>query len=880
MNRRTRRELDLDAEIQAHLQLAAQDRVRNGEAPEAAAFAARREFGNATLVKEMARDAWAWTWLESLVQDVRYAIRTLGKTPAFTATAIAALALGIGANTAIFSLVNAILLTPLDAPDPDRIVTFANVAGDEFDAVSPAKFNVWRRQTNLFQDVSAYRISVVNLTAAAYPEQVQEMKASAGFFHLFGNPIAQGRGFTADEDRPNGDRVVVLSNTFWKQHFAGDPAIIGKTMSLGGLAWRIVGITTAGFRDESDPPPAVYVPFQIDPASIDDDNSFQVSARLKPGITISAARAQLKVVGEEFRRKFPGALEPEESFGTMPLKDDLVSDSKTPLFILQGAVVFVLLIACANVANLLLVRATGRQREIAIRAAIGADRGRIARQLLTESLVISSASCACGLALGYVAIRAVLAANPGDLARLGTHGSSVTLDGKVLAFTLGLSLIAGVLFGLIPACQVSRANLSSHLKEGSGRSGTGFRQSRTRALLTVSEMALALALLIGAGLLIRSFAALRSVKPGFETHNVLTMRMSLTEPRFAKTIAVANLIRDGIRRVGALPGVAAVGAACCLPIEDTLDLPFIIAGRPLNGPAHGEVYWTPISTGYFDAFRIPVVRGRTFTDRDRGGSSGVVIVNQAMAKMFWPKSDPLTGRLIIGTKGAGARYDEPPRQIIGIVGDTRENALDEAPRPAVYVPEAQITNALNVDIAGLTPLAWIVRTQVEPHALSAAIQNELRLASGGLPVARVRSMDDILIQSTARQNFGALLLTIFAAAALVLAAIGIYGSMAYSVQQQKQEIGIRLALGAEPGKLRNRVVSQGTRLASIGAAIGLAVAFGLSRILASLLFGVQPRDPVVFSIAPALLLAVALAAVWLPARRASRINAADAIRYE
>jgi putative ABC transport system permease protein len=814
------------------------------------------------------------------LQDLRYAFRTLRTSPGFTATAIAALAIGIGANTAIFSIVNTVLLRPLPYYDSDRVIMFTNISPrGEGPGASPTKFNVWRMQTDMFTDVSAYRTGVENLTGVEFPEQVQQMQASVNTFRLFGIPMALGRSFSPAEDAPNGPHVVALSDAFWRRRFASDPQVIGRIISLGGVSYQIIGVTAPGYRTEEDPPVEVYIPFQIDPNTVDQANYFGVAGRLKPGVTLGAAKAKMKLVGEEFRNKFPAALGPNNTFGVQTMKEVLIGDVKSSLLVLLGAVGFVLLIACANVANLLLVRATGRKREIAIRAAMGAGRGRIIRQLLTESIVLSLAGGIFGLILGSIAVRVLLAVNPGNVPRIGTDASYVALDWHVLAFTLGLSLLTGVLFGLIPALQASRSDLSSTLKESSGRSGTGLRQNKARSLLVVSEMMLAVVLLIGAGLLIRSFVALRSVKPGFDSHNVLTMRMSLTGPRFEKTLGVAQLTTDGMRRVAALPGVESVGATCCVPLGGGYGLPFIIVGRPLEGTSTGGGGWITISPGFFETFKIPVIRGRMFNEHDTASAAPVVIINQAMAKQYWPKGDPLADRLIIG-KGVSAAFEEPARQIVGVVADIRGDGLNRDPQPVMYVPQAQLNDAVNLLNSKLTPLAWVIRTKVEPHSLRVPIETALRLASGGLPIATVRSMDEIVARSTARQDFNTLLLSIFAGSALVLAAIGIYGLMAYSVQQRTQEIGIRLALGAGTGQVRNMVILQGMRLALVGVVIGIGAAFALSRVIESFLFGVKARDIVVFITVPLALSAVAFFAVWLPARRATRIDPVSALRHE
>ena len=818
----------------------------------------------------------------ALLQDLRHSVRMVRQSPAFTIAAVAALALGIGANTAIFSVVNTVLLTPLPYPDPNRLVVFLNTSPQgSGPGASPTKFNLWRQQTGAFQDVSAYRFNVVNLTGGGDPEQIAAGQVSADFFRLFGAPVIAGRTFSADEDRPNGGHVVVLSEGFWKRRFGGDSTVVGRTLAVDGDPYVVLGILgpfdTEAIQSPAGPPD-IWLPFQIDPNSAMQGHYFMAAGRLRPGVTLETATAQLRPAANTFRERFPGAMGPQSGFGVRPLEDIVVRNVRSSLWVMAGAVTFVLLIACANVANLLLVRATARQREIGIRAAIGAGRGRIIRQLLTESVVLSMMGGALGLALGVIGIRALLAVNPGNIPRIGPDGSGVSIDWRVLAFTVFVSLLTGLIFGLFPAWHASRADLNTTLKESSGRSGGGLRQNKARALLVVSEMGLALVLLVGAALFIRTFVALRSVNPGFDAHQVLTMRMSLTGARFAKTSAVAQVIHDGTERLNALAGVEVAGAACCVPLQGGFGLPFVIEGRPLEGPFHGGGGFTPISPGYFSAFRVPVMRGRDFTDRDVGGAPDVVIINQAMAQQYWPTGDPLTDRITIA-KGL-PQLEDPTRQIVGIVGDVRDGGLNQDPQPTMYVPWAQLPDAHNVNLVGITPLAWIVRTRGEPYLLSSAIQDELRQASGGLPVARLRTMDEIVVQSTARSDFNMFLLTVFAGSALLLAAIGIYGLMAYSVEQRTQEIGIRLALGADSHRVRNMVILQGMTVALAGVAIGLASAFGLTRVIAGFLYGVTSRDPLVFLTVPVLLSAVALVGVWLPARRAARVDPVTALRTE
>ena len=549
--------------------------------------------------------------MEAFLKDLKHSLRMFLQSPGFTITAVAALALGIGANTAIFSIVNTVLLRPMPYPDPDRLVIFTLTSpGGSGPGASATKYNIWRERTDVFEDISAVANGTMNLTGVDNPEQIQTARVTSRMFRLFGLAIAYGRSFTEEEDRPHGGHVAVLSDEFWTRRFGGDPSIVGKTISLSGDLYQVIGVTAPENKMEADPPIDLYVPFQIDPNSVDQAHYFTAFARLKRGVTIGMARAQLQLAADEFRRKFPGSIVmgPKDGFSVLPMHDLVVSGVRDLLLVLAAAVGFVLLIACANVANLLLARATGRRREMAIRAAIGAGRGRIIRQLLTESVALALAGGALGLWLGMIGIRALLPMYPGSIPRIGPHGAYVSIDPHVLGFTLLASLLTGVLFGLIPAFQASRTDLTSVLKESGGRSGTGFRQNKARSLLVISEMALALILLIGAALLIRTYLALRAVDPGFDHRNVITMQMSLDSPRFQKTIGLANLVRDGLPRIQALPGVVAASTTCCLPLRGGYGLPFLIAGpAPAAGqPSHGGGNWRTISAGYFDVFKIPI----------------------------------------------------------------------------------------------------------------------------------------------------------------------------------------------------------------------------------------------------------------------------------
>jgi putative ABC transport system permease protein len=810
--------------------------------------------------------------------DLKHALRMFVQNPGFTIAVVAALALGIGADTAIFSVVNTVLLKPLSYPDPDRIVQFMNTyKGGEDEGAAATEFEMWKQQTSAFQDVAAYSSTGgMNLTGAV-PEQVHGVHVSEAFFRLFGARFVEGRGFTPAEDSPHGGNVAVISGGLWKRKFGSDPQLAGKTISIASQPYTVVGVTSPDF--DTDPSADLWIPYQFDPNTHDQAHYFLVAGRLKPGVTLEQGQAQLKLAYAEFRRKYKDA-SPDNNFSAKLLKDSVVSDVRSSLLVLIGAVSFVLLIACANVANLLMVRAAGRSREFAIRAALGAGRARIVRQLLTESVLLALTGGALGLALGLTGVRALLAVSPGDIPRIGEDGSAVGLDWRVAVFTLGISLLTGILFGLIPALNASKPDLSSSMKESSRGSGSSLRQNKARSLLVVSEVSLALVLLVGACLLIRTFIALRAVDPGFNSHNVWTCEMALNGSRFEKTAGVAEVIRDARSRLNAVPGVITAGATNSMPLLGGFGLPFIIVGKPHDGLATGGAGWMAVSAGYFDAFKIPLIRGRDFTDSDTTGSQGVAIINQAMANRYWKKGENPVGQQIIIGHGVGPEFEEPARLVIGIVGDVRDGGLNRNPEPKMVIPLAQLTDGLTELNSKVAPISWVVRTKLEPHQMTSILTDELRKASGGFPVARVRSMDEVVVGSTARQDFNMLLLTIFGASALILAAIGIYGLMAYSVQQRTQEIGIRMAMGADRSRITKMVVWQGMRLTLAGVVIGVGAAFGLTRLIASLLYGVKNWDPLVFVTVPVLLSAVALLAVWLPALRASKLNPMEALRTE
>ena len=879
---RTRKDEDLAEEIESHLAHAQDANAARGLTAEEARRQARLRFGNSRVTRERVWRYRSLPWLEDVWRDLRFALRSLAKTPGFTAIAILVIAVGIGVNTAVFSVINTVLLKPLTYPDPQSLVELRNTSAQgSFPGANIPKFNIWHQQTSIFQQVAAYDFggSGLNITGSDHPEQVQGMHVSADYFAMLGAPVIAGRTFTAAEDSPHGGHITVLSYGLWKSRFGANPNVVGSTIQLDGQPYLIVGVIGRNFV--TDTPADLWVPFQFDLASQDMAHYFTVAARLRHGVTLPQANAQLRLAADEYRRIYgKDSLPPDGGFGLVSLQESMIGDTRFPLLVLLGAVGFVLLIACANVANLLLARASARKREFATRAALGAGRGQIIRQLLTESLTLSLAGGLLGLLLGFVGVRFLLGINPGNIPRIGEDGSAVTLDINILLFTLGISLLTGIVFGLMPAISASRPDLVAALNESGSRSGIGFRSGKLRSVLVISEMALTLVLVIGAALLIRTFLKLQAVDPGFEMHNVISMAMSVSGDRFQKTAPVDQVIRDGTDRVLAVPGVVDVGVTNCLPMAGGFSVPFDVVGRPKgDSPFTGGAGFYSISWRYFNTLKIPLLRGRTLTQQDDGAAPGVVMINEAMARHYWPKGDPLKDRIQIAP-GAGPAFAEGPRQVVGIVGDTHDGGPNSDPFPMMYIPIAQMPDletALNSRVA---PLWWIIRSQVDPRTLASPITAALRDASGGLPVAHIRTMDEIEARNTARQRFNMLLLTVFGFAGLLMAAIGVYGVMSYSVQQRTQELGVRMALGAQASHLRNMVIRQGMALTLIGVVIGTSGAFWLTRFLASFLFGVKTLDPIAFLATPLLLSIVALISIWVPAKRATRVDPMTALRLE
>lgn len=797
-----------------------------------------------------------------------------------------ALALGIGANTAIFSVIDRVLLAPLPYPQSERIMRmtrkFPNGNGS---SISIPKFMAWRK-SNSFVAMTAYDFGSIslNLGTGDRPNPVNGMHATADFFRVFGVSPILGRTFTPEEDTPNAGKFVVLTYNLWKNRLGGNRDIVDKTITLSGDRYEVLGVLPENYQP--DPPTDLYLPEQFDPNSTNQGHIYLVAGRLKPGATAQSAQAELAVIADQFRAAHPDTMDKSETVAVIPLRVAIGGDVRFALLILAGAVGFVLLIACANVASLLLARAAGRQREIAIRTAIGSTRGRIVRQLLTESMLLSVAGGIAGLIFGSIGVRALLTLSPGNIPRINDPEHSLNglalLDWRILLFLFGISLLTGVMFGLFPALRISHLDVNATLKESSGRSGTGLRHSRARGLLVISEVALAVVLLSGAALMIRTFAGLRSVNPGIDPTNVLTMRTAISGARYGSTAQVANMVEQATDRLQALPGVQVAACAVSVPVDQVgIDLPFSIAGRtPKGGDKwEGDEYWRFVSSGYFEALRIPLLRGRYFTRTDTAKSDHVVIVNEAFARKYWPNQDPIGQQILIG-HGLGPEFEEPQRQVIGVVGSVTEAGLAKGMVPVMYVPQSQITDGISRLGASLLPLSWVIRTSGDPLSVAAAATHEFDNLDPQLAPSHVVTMQQVIAESNTRQNFDTLLLTVFACIALLLAAVGIYGLMAYSVEQRTQEIGIRMALGANQSKIMRLIMGQGLRLALIGTVAGLAAAYGLTRLLANFLFGVKAGDPLAFSLVAVTLISVTLLAALVPTMRAMRVDPIVALRQE
>jgi putative ABC transport system permease protein len=818
----------------------------------------------------------------SLWKDLRYAARGLAREPGFSAIAVLTLGLAIGANTAIFSVADGLLLRPLPLPRADRLVLVIRHFPDgETDSVSAPKFFFLRqRMQPVFSRTAAYENlgTGFNLVGDGLPERIRGAHVTADFFPTIGVQPLLGRNFLAEEDRPGARRVAVLSHRLWVRRFAADPRVLGRQLQLSGETYTVVGVMPASFRF-----PAVaelWTPFDLDPASVNDANYFDFLGRLRDGVSSRTAYAAAKTLTRPYAEAFPRQLDPHESFGVQALQERLYGRVRPALLVLLAAVGAVLLIACVNVANLQLARAAARQREIAIRAALGAGRWRIVRQLLTESVLLALAGGAAGLLLAAAAIRPLLAMSPVQIDRLAPVG----IDGRVLAFTLVISLASGLLFGLVPAAQPARANLHEPLKEGGNRSTGGAGRPWLRRALVVSEVALSLVLITGATLLVHSFVGLLQQPPGFDTANVLTMKLSLPPVKYGSAAAAERFSSQVVQRIEALPGVLAATVTTTLPLEPGPDLSFKILGRKgpgEDGNGNYDADFRATTPDVFRVLRVPVLRGRGFTAADRLGAPLVALINRQAARRWWPNEDPIGQRIFIG-EDAKNPVDRGPRTIVGIVGDTRDEGLDKKVPPLLYVPLGQLQDSLVALIFQLLPVSVAVRTAAASPALTAAIQKQIWAVDAAQPINDVKTMEEIRGASLGSRRFTTTLLGLLALLALTLAAVGIYGVLSYLVQQRTREIGVRLALGASAAAVLRMVLRQGMGAVLLGVGIGLAGAFAVSRLLGSwgLLVGVTPRDPFSFILTPAILVVIAILASSIPAHRASRLDPLIALRQE
>jgi putative ABC transport system permease protein len=803
----------------------------------------------------------------NLLQDIRYALRTLAKTPAFTLTVVLVLALGIGANSTIFSVVNGVLLRPLPYPEPGRLVMiwedYQRVGGPAREWTNPADFNDWRTMSASFAEMFAANDWSPTLTGEGEPELLNAAVATQGMFATLGVQPALGRGFREEEDKPGAARVVLLSDGLWKRRFGGRPEAIGRVLMLSGNAATIIGVMPAGFRFPVVSNAEIWSPMQAAPTSGRGGAFVRVVGRLKPGVELASAQAEMDTIAARIARANP---ETNNKIGVtlVGLQTDMARPVREALLVLLGAVGFVLLIACANVANLLLARATARQREIAIRVALGASRARLARQLLTESLLLSGAGAALGLTLAWWGADWLAAGDPAGLAQ----SFDLRVDYSVAAFALVLALGTGLLFGLAPAMQAVRTGPNEALQEGAR--GSSGRSNRVRSALVVAEVALSLVLLVGAGLLLKSFASLLRTSPGFNPQNVLTVSLTLPQVKYPEAAQSAQFYSRLLERVRAMPGVRAVAAINNLPLGGTnSDTNFVIEGRP--APRQGEMqgaWFSPVTTGYFQAMNIPVLQGRPLDERDHSQAPLAVVINEAMARRYWPGESPIGKRI-----GTGRRSPTAPTwwQVVGVVGNVRAFTMESDEPPTFYIAHAQ-RPARRMNL--------VIRTAGDPLALAPALRSAVWELDRDLAVPSIATLDAVVGSSLAQRRFIMVLLAGFSAVALVMAAVGLYGVMAYIVTQRTNEIGIRMALGAQPRDVLALVLRQGMTLAGLGVAIGVALALAVARSMESLVYDTSPRDPATIAAITATLALAALAACYIPARRAARVDPLVALRHE
>ena len=801
--------------------------------------------------------------MTTLVQDLRYALRMLLKNPAFAFVAIIALALGIGANTAIFSVVNTVLLRSLPYDDPDRLMILRENKLPQFPefAVSPGNFLAYQSQSSTFEKLAAINGAAYNLVAGdADPERLRGARVSASLFEILRATPMEGRTFMDEEDQPGRENVVILSSGLWKRRFGSDPNIIGQSITLSTISFTVIGIMPSTFQfPNRDTELWTPIAFTARQAQQYGSHYLSIIGRLKQDVTPQQADVELKSIAARLAEEHPGT-NAGWSLNIFPMQEYEVRDVKSGLIFLLGAVALVLLIACANVANLLLARSTARQKEMAIRSALGASRWRVVRQLLTESVLLALVGGVVGLLLAYWGMESLLALAPEDLPRI----KDVALDGRVLGFTLVVTLMTGVIFGLAPALQASSPNLNETLKEA-GR-GTTSGRHRVRNSLVILEVALALMLLICSGLMIRSFILLQRVNPGFNPNNALALNIGLPGRKYPNSENHLSFFTQLLERTSALPGVIAVGGSQSLPIQDDFLVGFNIQGRPPVPPGEGKsTNYYAVTPDYFKAMGIPLLRGRLFTDRDNNKAPSVAIINETMVNQYFPDEDPI-GKSIHVTQGP-----EKFREIVGIVGDVKQYGLARPSPLQTYEPYLQMP---------FSNMTLVVRTENSPESFSGAIRSEVLAIDKEQPISRIRTLDQIISGSVQQQRFLMLLLGVFAAVALILAAVGLYGVMNYAVTQRTHEIGIRMALGASGGNVLRLIVGHGMMLALIGVAIGLAGAFAVTRLMATLLFSISTTDPLTFAGISVLLTGVALVACLAPARRAIKVDPMLALRHE
>jgi putative ABC transport system permease protein len=875
-------EAEIVEELAQHLEDVYQRSLRAGASKREAQSAALKELATDDLLqKEMRRSQTPFkesavaggptssSIVADLLHDLRYAARLQRKNPAFTIIAIIALALGIGANTAIFSVVNTVLLRPLPYKDPERLVMVwedATKQGYPRDTPAAANFVDWRDQSQNFEGMAAIADESFNVTGSGDPERLEGRRVSATMFPLLGVEPQIGRVFTAAEDQSGAQRVVVLSYPLWQRRFGGDPGIIGQSLTLNGESYVVVGVMPARFQFPSSDDQA-WVPIALTQQDAGNRNRhyLQVLGRLKPGVSLTQAQSEMSTIAARLQQQYPQS-NAELGAVVQPLQEHLVGDIKPALLVLLGAVGLVLLIACANVANLLLARAAVRQKEIAVRVALGAKRSRLIRQFLTESVLLSTLGGLVGLAIAYGGLILLKAFIPENI----SQAREISIDVKVLAFTFLVSVATGLIFGLAPAIQAARFNQIDTLKEGGRDAATGGSGQRLRGLLVTAEVAISLVLLIGAGLLINSFLRLRNVDPGFRTDNLLTMKIVLPEPKYEEMARRSAFYTELVNRVQSLAGVRSAAVTSNLPLyRQGNSISIGIEGQPAPPPGQERIVVTRIiSPGYLDTMSIPVLRGRGLTEQDTETTPNVVVVSETMARRYWPGEDAVGKRIAVGR----IRKPEDWVQVVGVAKDVRQFELNAEPKPQMYLTYRQMGFFDSRDL--------VVKTDVDPASMAATVRKAVWEIDKDQPVSNIQTMDQILAESIARQRFSMLVLAIFAAVALVLAGVGIYGVMSYSVAQRTHEIGIRMALGAQTGAVLKLAVGYGMKLVIAGIAIGLIAAFALTRVMSTLLFGVTATDPTTFALISLLLIAVAVLASYVPARRATRVNPIIALRYE